>query len=96
MKNTEIKVRLQKILLRNEQRKVNKLIPNDILDLKDIIKRLTIPSVVSSAWYCKISTAKGQWFEIVTGKNETDVSVKITEKFGKETIYNLIDRYEII
>lgn len=59
-------------------------------------KQLTLCGVVSSAWYCKISTAKGQWFEIVTGKNEMDVAVKITEKFGKETVYNLIDRYELM
>ena len=43
MKNTEIKLILQKILLRNEQRKVNNLIPSDILDIKDIISQLTIP-----------------------------------------------------
>ena len=46
MTNTEIKIKLEKILLRNEQRKVNKLIPSDILDIKDIIKQLTIPVVV--------------------------------------------------
>tara|TARA_R110000764_G_scaffold52161_2_gene113603 strand:+ start:2188 stop:2421 length:234 start_codon:yes stop_codon:yes gene_type:complete len=51
MKNTEIKLILQKILLRNEQRKVNNLIPSDILDIKDIIKQLTLPIVVKS-FYC--------------------------------------------
>ena len=63
---------------------------------KALTEQLALCSVVSSAWYCKISTAKGQWFEIVTGKNEMEVAVKITEKFGKETVYNLIDRYELM
>ena len=45
MTNTEIKVILQKILLRNEGRKANKLIPSDILDIKDIIKHLETPVV---------------------------------------------------
>ena len=45
MKNTEIKLILQKILLRNEQRKVNNLIPSDILDIKDIISQLTLTDV---------------------------------------------------
>jgi len=48
MTNTEIKIRLEKILVRNEQRKVNKLIPADILDIKDIIKRLTLTDVGQS------------------------------------------------
>ena len=52
MKNTEIKIRLEKILVRNEQRAANKLIPSDILDLKDIIKQLSICDVVSCV--CKI------------------------------------------
>jgi len=59
-------------------------------------KQLILSGVVSSAWYCKISNQNGQWFEIVTGKNEMDVAVKITEKFGKQTVYNLIDRYELM
>ena len=46
MTNTEIKIRLEKILVRNEQRKANKLIPADILDIKDIIKQLSICDVV--------------------------------------------------
>lgn len=50
MTNTEIKIRLEKILVRNEQRKVNKLIPADILDIKDIIKQLTLTDVVNSVY----------------------------------------------
>ena len=46
MTNTEIKIRLEKMLVRNEQRKANKLIPADILDIKDIIKQLSICDVV--------------------------------------------------
>lgn len=46
MTNTDIKIRLEKILVRNEQRKANKLIPADILDIKDIIKQLSICDVV--------------------------------------------------
>ena len=61
-----------------------------------LVENLALSGVVSSAWYCKISTINGQWFEIVTGKNEMEVAVKITEKFGKETVYNLIDRYELM
>ena len=49
MTNTEIKIRLEKILVRNEQRKENKLIPSDVLDIKDIIKQLSICDVVSSS-----------------------------------------------
>lgn len=48
------------------------------------------------AWYCKIITANGESFEIVTGNNEMDVAVKLTEKFGKEIVYNLIDKYNLI
>lgn len=76
-----------------------------LVEKKDIIakfmesyhtEQLTLTDVVSSAWYCKISTINRQWFEIVTGKNEMEVAVKITEKFGKQTVYNLIDRYELM
>ena len=42
MTNTEIKIRLEKILVRNEQRTANKLIPSAVLDIKDIIKQLSI------------------------------------------------------
>ncbi len=45
MTNTEIKVILQKILLRDEGRKVNNLTPSDILDIKDIIKHLDVDVV---------------------------------------------------
>ena len=51
MTNTEIKIRLEKILVRNEQRKANKLIPADLLDIKDIIKQLSICDVRKSS-YC--------------------------------------------
>jgi hypothetical protein len=46
MTKTDIKIRLEKILVRNEQRKANKLIPADVLDIKDIIKQLSICDVV--------------------------------------------------
>ena len=59
MTNTEIKIRLEKILVRNEQRKVNKLIPADILDIKDIIKQLTLTDVGKS-FYCWDEQALGK------------------------------------
>lgn len=49
MTNTDIKIRLKKILVRNEQRKANKLIPADILDIKNIIKQLSICDVVGQS-----------------------------------------------
>lgn len=50
MTHTEIKIRLEKILFRNEQRKVNKLIPADILDIKNIIKQLSICYHLDHEW----------------------------------------------
>ena len=45
MNNTQIKIRLEKILVRNNGRNFNNLIPSDIQDIKDIIKQLTLTNV---------------------------------------------------
>jgi hypothetical protein len=45
MTNTQIKITLEKILLRNNKRSFNNLIPSDILDIKDIIKQLILSGV---------------------------------------------------
>lgn len=69
--------------------------PKKLTEALDIVlsevKKISIHNVVSSAWYCEISTINGQWFEIVTGKNEMDVCIKIEKRFGKETKYQLIN-----
>lgn len=60
MTNTDIKIRLEKILVRNEQRTANKLIPADVLDIKDIIKQLSICGVVKSFYCYNGCSGKGQ------------------------------------
>ena len=89
MKNTEIKLILQKILLRNEQRKVNNLIPSDILDIKDIIKQLTLTDVVASV-LCVNSKGynyitNGVEYEIIT---ESNSFIEVIDDEGDNCYYD--------
>jgi hypothetical protein len=52
--------------------------------------------VGSSAWYCKVENINGQWFEIVTGKNETEVAIKIDKAFGKGTRFEIINKFKLM
>jgi len=91
MTNTEIKVRLEKILFRNEQRTANKLIPADILDIKDIIKRLSICDVVSGSVEKELLIAELD--------DKRCIGVEMNEDMWylcrKETAQHLLDNYEI-
>ena len=91
MTNTEIKIRLEKILVRNEQRKANKLIPADILDIKDIIKQLSICDVMSSC------VDKETLIEDLDDKRIVGVTLdeNMWHYCRKETAEHLLDKYEI-
>ena len=65
--------------------------------LKDYEKQLMLGGVGSSAWYCEISTINGrQWFEIVTGVNETEVAIKIEKAFGKGTKFEIKNEFKVM
>ena len=71
-------------------------------DVIDMLKRLnenvklTIPVVGSSAWYCKVENINGQWFEVITGLNETDVAIKIDKAFGKGTRFEIQNEFKLM
>ena len=49
----------------------------------------------------KLNTAafeniNGQWFEVVTGKNETEVAIKIDKAFGKGTRFEIINKFKLM
>ena len=58
MDKKEVASRLQEVLNRNIDRKVNNLIPEDIRQLNICIAALTIP-VVSKSFYCLEGGIKG-------------------------------------
>lgn len=93
MTNTEIKIRLEKMLVRNEQRKANKLIPADILDIKDIIKQLSICDVVSSKRKSNIELFNKMNNDFMQAIIDSDNGIyDPIEEFGKE----LENKYIII
>ena len=86
MTNTEIKIRLEKILVRNEQRKANKLIPADILDIKDIIKQLSICDVVSSAFLVQHKETLINYGLFSTREKAENYINKNTDLFGIQEV----------
>ena len=86
MTNTEIKIRLEKILVRNEQRKANKLIPSDILDIKDIIKQLSICDVVSSAFLVQHKETLINYGLFSTREKAENYINKNTDLFGIQEV----------
>ena len=59
-------------------------------------KQLDLYVVGISAWYCKVENINGQWFEIVTGVNETDVAIKIDKAFGKGTRFEIQNEFKLM
>ena len=59
-------------------------------------KQCDIHVVGISAWYCKVENINGQWFEIVTGVNETDVAIKIDKAFGKGTRFEIQNEFKLM
>ena len=63
---------------------------------KDIKDQFFLFDVGNSAWYCEISTINGQWNEIVTGVNETEVAIKIEKTFGKGTKFEIKNKFKLM
>lgn len=63
---------------------------------ENLVKLFSLYIVGSSAWYCEISTINGQWFEIVTGVNETEVAIKIEKAFGKKTKFEIKNEFKLM
>ena len=59
-------------------------------------QQLPIHVVGSSAWYCKVENINGQWFEVITGLNETDVAIKIDKAFGKGTRFEIQNEFKLM